>query len=62
LSQNTKNIVVKKGDTMYSIASRFFPENADEGLINILKVNPRIYDMNLIRAGQKLIIPETDSN
>ena len=60
--QNPKRIVVKNGDTMYSIAYRFFPENVVEGLKRILKLNPEIDDMNLIYKGQELIIPETDSN
>ena len=51
-SQNPKRIVVKNGDTMYAIAYRFFPENMDEGLKKILKVNPKIDDMNLIYKGQ----------
>ena len=60
--QNPKRIVVKNGDTLHEIAYRFFPENMDEGLKKILKVNPKIDDMNLIYKGQILIIPETDSN
>jgi nucleoid-associated protein YgaU len=53
---------VKNGDTLHEIAYRFFPKNMDEGLKKILKVNPKIGDMNLIYKGQILIIPETDSN
>ncbi|MEN6375730.1 MAG: AAA family ATPase [Smithella sp.] len=60
--QNPKRIVVTNGDTLYLIASRFFPDNIDEGLKKILKVNPAIDDMNHIYKGQKLIIPETSSN
>jgi nucleoid-associated protein YgaU len=60
--QNPKRIVVKNGDTLHEIAYRFFPENVHEGLKKILKVNPKIDDMNLIYKGQILIIPETDSN
>ena len=60
--QNPKRIVVKNGDTLHEIAYRFFPKNMDEGLKKILKVNPKIDDMNLIYKGQILIIPETDSN
>lgn len=60
--QNPKSIVVTNGDTLYVIASRFFPDNIDEGLKKILKVNPEIDDMNHIYRGQKLIIPETGSN
>jgi general secretion pathway protein A len=60
--QNPKTIVVKNGDTLRGIAYRFFPENMDEGLKKILKVNSKIDDMNLIYKGQILIIPETDLN
>jgi nucleoid-associated protein YgaU len=60
--QNPKRIVVKNGDTLHEIAYRFFPENVHEGLKKILKVNPKIDDMNLIYKGQILIIPETDSH
>ena len=60
--QNPKRIVVKNGDTLREIAYRFFPNNMDEGLKKILKVNPKIDDMNLIYKGQILIIPEIDSN
>ena len=60
--QPRKKIVVKNGDTLHGIAYWFFPEKVDEGLKEILKLNPKIDDMNLIYVGQELIIPETDSN
>jgi hypothetical protein len=61
LLQNPKRIIVKDGDTLHDIAYRYFPENAEEGLKKILKVNPKVDDMNLIYRGQILIIPENDS-
>ena len=62
LNPKSKIIVVKNGDTLFNIAYRFFPANADEGVIKILKVNPKIDDRNLIYEGQELIIPVADSN
>jgi general secretion pathway protein A len=58
--QDTKRIIVKDGDTLHDIAYRFFPENPEEGLKKILKVNPKVDDINLIYRGQMLIIPGTD--
>ena len=61
LLHDPKRVVVKNGDTLIGIASRFFPENKVDGVKKILAANPMIDDMNRIYPGQKLIIPETGS-
>jgi general secretion pathway protein A len=53
-----KSVVVKKGDTLIKIASRYFPDNQVEGVNKILAANPEIDVLNRIYIGQKLIIPE----
>ncbi len=53
-----KSVVVKKGDTLIKIASRYFPDNQVEGVNKILAANPEIDVINRIYIGQKLIIPE----
>jgi general secretion pathway protein A len=60
LSHDPKKLVVKNGDTLIEIASRFFPENKLEGVKKILSANPMIDDENRIYTGQTLIIPEND--
>lgn len=57
-----KSVVVKKGDTLIGIASRFFPENHVDGVRKILAANPRVDDTNRIYPGQKLVIPEAGSD
>ena len=55
-------VVVKEGDTLMGIASRFFPDDKAEGVKKILALNPMIDNRNRIYKGQELIIPNTDSN
>lgn len=57
--QDPQTWVVKNGETLTGIASRFFPENKEEGLKKIRAANPAIEDMNQIFSGQILIIPQT---
>ena len=61
LLHNPKNVVVKKGDSLIGIASRFFPKNEVVGVKKILTANPMVDDRHRIYPGQKLIIPETNS-
>jgi general secretion pathway protein A len=55
-------VVVKEGDTLMGIASRFFPNDKAEGVKKILAVNPMIDNRNRILKGQELIIPLADFN
>ena len=57
-----KSVVVKKGDTLSKIASRFFPENQVDGVKIILSANPKVEEINRIYTGQKLIIPGNGSD
>jgi type II secretory pathway predicted ATPase ExeA len=57
---NPKRVIVKDGDTLTGIASKFFPKNVAEGIKEILAINPMIDDKDRIYIGQELIIPETD--
>jgi type II secretory pathway predicted ATPase ExeA/LysM repeat protein len=59
LLHGPERVVVKKGDTLFGIASRFYPKNKAEGLKKILAANPLIGGTNRIYPGQKLIIPES---
>ncbi|MBN2468575.1 MAG: AAA family ATPase [Deltaproteobacteria bacterium] len=52
-------IMVRKKDTLSSIAVKHFPDNIESGIVGILKANPTITDKNLIYPGQILVLPES---
>jgi general secretion pathway protein A len=62
LPHDPKRVVVKNGDTLFGLASRFFPKNKVDGVKKILAANSMVDDMHRIYPGQKLIIPEIGSD
>lgn len=52
-SESTKNVIVERGDTLFSI-SRLYGVS----ITDILRYNPQIVNPNLIRTGQILRIPK----
>lgn len=58
VSRNSKRVEVRKGDTLFGIASRFFPGNKADGVKKILAANPMVNDTHRIYPGQKLVIPQ----
>jgi nucleoid-associated protein YgaU len=56
-SHVSQKVLVKKGDTLTGIASRFFPANPLAGVKKILANNPMLDDKGRIYPGQELIIP-----
>ncbi|MFZ0928982.1 MAG: AAA family ATPase [Syntrophobacteraceae bacterium] len=50
-------VTVKKGESLFKIAARWFPEDPAFGEKTILSANPRIHDKNRILMGQILRIP-----
>ena len=50
-------VTVKKGDSLFRIAAKWFPENPNEGLKAIVAANPQIQDENRIRADKTLKVP-----
>ena len=53
-------VVVQPGDTLASIAVRWYPGRPASGLKTVLAANPAIGDENRIYPGQVLIVPEPD--
>lgn len=52
-----RHVVVKKGDILAEIASRWYPGNTMLGIEAILKANPSILNIHRIYVGQILSIP-----
>ncbi|MGO9021229.1 MAG: AAA family ATPase [Syntrophobacteraceae bacterium] len=52
-------VTVKKGESLFKIAARWFPEDPAFGEKSILSANPRIHDKNRILMGQILRIPKS---
>jgi hypothetical protein len=48
----TKEIVVARGDTFFSLAKKYYPGHGPDGVIELLEDNP-----HLLRIGDKLIVP-----
>ena len=51
-------VVVKKGETLYSIILKVYGENDPKILDAILKINPEIKNLNLIFENQVIKLPE----
>jgi len=50
--------VVKKGDSLYTIAKKHLGSGSQENIQKILKANPDIKDPDTIKEGQKIAIPK----
>ena len=57
VSNSPRETVVREGDTLLRIASRWYPENPDSGLRMILAANPQVTNRDRIYPGQRLTLP-----
>jgi hypothetical protein len=57
-AQRPSRVIIKKGETISSIALQWNPEDPRAGIRAILQANPAIVDSNSIRAGQVLKLTE----
>ena len=57
-SHSTPHVIVKRGDTLSGIVSRWYPGNPGSAIEAILAANPFIVDRNKIYPGQKILLPQ----
>jgi type II secretory pathway predicted ATPase ExeA/phage tail protein X len=55
-----REILIKRGDTLTSIALQWYPDRPGTAIDEILKANPTITNRNLILEGQPLILPKDE--